>query len=113
MAQDASMSKPLTVVVTGLGGGGLGEQILKALRLSSIPYRIIGCDVDRNSKGLQQVDRPYLVPLASDPEYLASVLAVCRTEQARALFPGSEAEVRILSRHRARIEEAGHLPSAH
>ena len=29
-------------MITGIGGGGHGEQILKALRLAGRPYRIIG-----------------------------------------------------------------------
>lgn len=101
------MSDGPTVVVTGLGGGGLGEQILKALRLSTLQYRIVGCDVTKISKGLQEVDAPYLVPLAVDSDYVTSVLAVCRKEAARALFPGSEPELRALSRERGRLEQAG------
>ncbi|GAG21532.1 unnamed protein product, partial [marine sediment metagenome] len=30
------------VMVTGIGGGGHGEQIVKALRMASTPYEIIG-----------------------------------------------------------------------
>lgn len=101
------MSEPPTVVVTGLGGGGLGEQVLKALRLSAIRYRVVGCDVTRISKGLQEVDRSYILPPATDPDYVDCLLAVCRTEGARALFPGSEAELRVLSRGRRRVENAG------
>ena len=36
------MEDQLSVLVTGVGGGGLGEQLIKALRLSSLNLKIIG-----------------------------------------------------------------------
>jgi carbamoyl-phosphate synthase large subunit len=98
---------PLTVLVTGVGGGGAGEQILKALRVADTPYRIVGGDVSAASTGLQKVDTPYLLPPASDPDYIDTVLAVCRTEGARAVFPGSEPELKVFSRERDRVRAAG------
>lgn len=91
----------ISVLVTGVGGGSYGEQILKALRLARIPLRIFGGDVNRDSAGLQAVDRPYLLPPAKDPAYIDSVLELCRREGIRALFPGSDAELKAVSARRA------------
>jgi carbamoyl-phosphate synthase large subunit len=97
----------LAVLVTGVGGGGHGEQILKALRLSRIPLRIIGADMSPYSSGLQRVDHPYLLPPASDPDYLETVVELCRHEHVRVLFHGSECELKVFSQHRARLRALG------
>ena len=97
------------VLVTGVGGGGHGEQILKALRMAETPYEIVGTDVSPFSAGLQSVDHPYLVPPASDPAFLDVVLGLCRRHGVRALFHGSEPELRVMSRERERIAGAGIL----
>lgn len=97
----------ITVLVTGVGGGGHGEQILKALRLAATPYRIVGADMSPISKGLADVDVPYLLPPANHPEYLDALLALCAEERVEALFHGSEPELKVMSAARERIEAAG------
>lgn len=96
-----------TVMVTGVGGGGHGEQILKALRLAETPYEIVGGDMDPTSMGLAEVDHPYLLPGAKDPDYIECLLAVCAKHGVRALFHGSEPELVAMSANRERIEAAG------
>ena len=100
------MPRP-SVVVTAVGGGGVGEQIVKALRLSQLDYEIIGTDVSRHSKGLYDVDHAHLVPPARDPSYLDEVLRVCEHHGAVALFHGSEPELKVLSDNRAVFAERG------
>lgn len=97
------MPHKITVLVTGVGGGGNGEQLLKALRLAENNYEIIGCDVSHYSIGLKRVDIPYIVPRANDPAYLDTILKICRKHGVKALFPGSEPELLFFSRNRNRI----------
>jgi carbamoyl-phosphate synthase large subunit len=97
------MKAKITVLVTGVGGGGNGEQILKALRLAPTAYEIIGCDITRFSKGLAKVDTPYVVPRANDPRYMESILDICRRHSVKALFSGSEPELKVLSESRESI----------
>jgi carbamoyl-phosphate synthase large subunit len=98
-----------TVVVTAVGGGGNGEQIVKALRLSSLGYTIVGTDVSRYSKGLYEVDHPYLVTKTTDPNYIDQIAEICRRHDAVALFHGSEPELRAFSEHRSVFAELGIL----
>jgi len=86
-----------TVLVTAVGGGGVGEQIVKALRLAGRSYRIIGTDIDRNSLGLQEVDLPVIVPPAPDSQYLDTMLSICARFGVRGIFPGSEPELVALA----------------
>jgi carbamoyl-phosphate synthase large subunit len=101
------MSRVVTAMVTGVGGGGHGEQILKALRLASTRYRIVGSDMSPYSTGLALVDQPCLMPPASDPNYLETLLGVCRAQGVEVLFHGSEPELKVLSANRAAFADAG------
>jgi carbamoyl-phosphate synthase large subunit len=92
--------EPITVIVTAVGGGGVGEQIVKALRLASTPYRIIGTDMSPYSKGFGNVDQAELVPAAKNPDFIPFLIGLCERYQARAVFCGAEAELRVLDQHR-------------
>jgi carbamoyl-phosphate synthase large subunit len=94
-------------MVTGVGGGGHGEQIIKALRLAKTKYRIVGTDMSPMSKGLAEVDHPYVLPPAADAAYLPAVLELCRRHRVKALFHGSEPELKVFSRERGAIAREG------
>ena len=87
----------LPVLLTGIGGGGHGEQILKALRLSGIDLEIIGTDTNTSCAHRGNVDHFETLPLASDPSYLQAVTDLADRFGAKAIFHGSEPEMRVLS----------------
>ncbi len=87
----------IRVMITGVGGGGNGEQLIKALRLSEKKYHLIGADITPLSKGLTQVDEQVILPLASDPAYLDTLLTSCKKLGVDALFTGSEPELKKIS----------------
>lgn len=99
----------ISVMVTGVGGGGHGEQIFKALRLADTAYEITGTDMSRLSAGLVHADHAAVVPPAGDVEYVNVLLGLCRKLGVRALFHGSEPELKVLSANREQFEEAGVL----
>ncbi len=101
------MSARLTVMVTGVGGGGIGEQILKALRCSTMRYEIVGCDMSSDSGGLMHVDHPYLVPSATDDQYVATILAIAKKHSVQVIFPGTEAELKVFSQNRSAFAAQG------
>lgn len=97
----------ITVMVTGVGGGAYGHQILKALRLADTNYRIIAGDISNFSVGMVQADEAYLLPAADDADYVAAVLKVCRKHNVSALFQGSEPELKAMSAARDEIRDQG------
>ena len=97
----------ITVLVTGVGGGGHGEQILKALRLADSNYRIIGTDMSPYSLGLDDVDKPYVVPAAVADNYLEVLLKICKEENVKALFHGTEPELKKIATNRHIFENEG------
>ena len=97
----------IRVMVTGVGGGGNGEQLVKALRMSDKKYYLIGADITPVSKGLFLVDQKRILPPASDPDYIETLLKVCKEEGVQALFTGSEPELKKVSEVQDEIRAAG------
>ncbi len=97
----------IRVMVTGVGGGGNGEQLVKALRMSDKNYELIGADITPVSKGLFLVDRKRILPPASDPDYIKTLLQVCKEEGVQVLFTGSEPELKKVSEVQDEIRAAG------
>ncbi len=104
-----SIRKETPVLVTGVGGGGVGEQIIFALRVAEIPYRIISTDADPFSLGLYSADKGYLVPRATTESYLGRLLEICHEESVKVLIPGSEAELVIISKNKDLFKKEGIL----
>ena len=100
--------KKLNVLVTGVGGGGHGEQILKALQMSeAVDYSIVGADMSKFSMGLAKVKNKEILPPAIHPDYLNQLLDLCKKYNIKALFHGSEPELRVMSENRKLIESQG------
>ena len=91
--------KAITALVTGVGDT-VGQALIKALRESAVPCRLIGTDRDKLSVGLEWVDRSYLLPHCSRAEaYLRELATICADEKVRLIFPGSENELELLASH--------------
>jgi carbamoyl-phosphate synthase large subunit len=91
----------IPVLVTAVGGAGHGEQILKALRLAEPgSYYIVAADARPQCPQFALADDHVTLPFASDPGYIAAVLAVCERFGIRAVFHGCEPELRRMSAER-------------
>lgn len=94
----------IRAIVTATGCASVGEQILKALRLSALPFHRIACDCTPDSTGVTLADDFLVLPRAAHPHYAEQLLSACRKHYADALFIGSEAELLAVSPHRAEFE---------
>ncbi len=88
----------LTVLVLGLGGN-VSQGILKALRLSSLPIRVVGACVSPESAGLYGADRALISPPAADPMFLDWLVDTCRAEDVDAVLTGVEPILEVLAGH--------------
>ena len=93
------------VLVTGVGGGGNGEQLVKSLRLSKTPYRVVGTDLTLEAAQQSGADICRALPRASDPGYIDALLETCAQERVDVLLPGSEPELRLIAEHAAKIRQ--------
>ena len=99
--------KNLRVLVTGVGGGTVGEQLVKSLRLSLLQCQIYGSNLDSRSYSLTLVDQIVNLPAAHDPDYLGELIAACLQNQISVILPGSDAELRVICNGLAKLESAG------
>jgi len=103
------MTGKICVLVTGVGGGGHGHEIVKALRLSG-RYHLIGIDMVESSFGFFDVDEAYTVPPASHPDYMGILLEICHERLVKVLIHGSEPELKVISKNRNLLLNIGVLP---
>ena len=98
------------VLVTA-AGSVVGEGIMKCLRLASseseapVKYQIIAADASPLAAGLYRGDRGLLVPVASAPDYIDSLIRAARKERVKAIFVGSDEELGPATESRQKIEE--------
>ena len=86
----------LNVLVLGVGGN-IGQGILKAIRASSLPCRIVGACVTPLAAGLYVVDKAYISPLAVEDEFRSWLFDVCRREAIHAVLCGVEPVLEVMS----------------
>jgi carbamoyl-phosphate synthase large subunit len=103
------MKKNVTVLVTA-SGGIIGQGIMKSLRLATSSsltpncYRILAADSSPLAAGLYRSDIGLIVPKASEPEYIDSIIKHLKNYEVDALFVGSDEELVTIASAKKRIE---------
>jgi carbamoyl-phosphate synthase large subunit len=98
-----------TIAVTAVGGG-VGQSVLRALRLSRLQLTIIGMDADSWGAGLYTCDKGYIVPLSKDKSYFKKLLNIAIKEKVEVLISGSDPEVSALAKSRDELISHGIIP---
>jgi carbamoyl-phosphate synthase large subunit len=103
------VKRHVSVLVTA-AGTIVAQGIIKSLKLASSQgpspaYRIVASDITPLAVGLYRSDAGVLVPPAHAPDYVDSIVKVCKKESVVAVFVGSEEELETLSRERERIRK--------
>lgn len=93
----------IKVLVTGVGGGGVGEGIVKALNLSK-GYEVYGTDIHSLSSTLFRVKKGFCVPPAMDSRYLQRILEICKKEAIKIVIPGSDIETAVIANNQKIFE---------
>lgn len=101
--------KKINILITGLGGGSYGFELLKALKLSELPYYFVGTDITPLSYGLSIVDKCYVVPVAVHADYIGIVLDIIRKNNIHVLLPGSDPELSVIGKNRKLFQREGVL----
>jgi carbamoyl-phosphate synthase large subunit len=79
------------VLVTGIGGG-VGQGILRNLRLEAFDIAIIGTNTARVSAGNHLCDSVHVVPFAYEPEFLPRIAEIIECEQVDLVIPSTDYE---------------------
>jgi len=103
------MKTKANVVVTA-SGTIVSQGIIKSLKLANskkdnpVEYRIIATDMSPQAAGLYRSDKGILVPSATSPSYVESIIKICKEESVQAVFVGSDEELLPLANAKKMIE---------
>jgi carbamoyl-phosphate synthase large subunit len=95
----------LRVLVTG-AGSGVGQGIIKALGISSLPVQleIISADVSPLNSGLYRTDEAILLPKVEEDGALAGITRALKKNAVDVVLIGSEFDLDFFSEHHVEIE---------
>lgn len=102
--------KTIRVLITAVGGGSVGSQVMDALKMAKTSYFIVSTNASPHKTGLYSADKGYLVPLAEDSQYISKLLGICQKEKIQVLIPGSEQELGVIAKNIEKFKEKGILP---
>ena len=71
---------------------------------------IVGTDHQSTAPALQFCDRQYVVPLITDPNYIDTVIDICRENDIKAITTLIDPEIEILAAYSDKLKEAGVIP---
>lgn len=95
----------MNVLVTG-AGGGVGQGIIKALRLiPDLDITIISADMSSLASGLYSGDVSRIVPAASSSDYLEKLGTLFEEENVDYYFAGTDVELLFCAKNRHEIFE--------
>ena len=94
----------IKILVTGVGGG-VGQSIMKALRISKLPIKIISADINPLNAGLYRSDKAIIVPRVENKNALSWYIRNLNKHKIDILMVGSEYDLVFFSKNKEIIEQ--------
>jgi len=69
--------------------------------------KIVALDIDWLAPALKLADRPYIVPQIGSPNYVSTLVNICRREKIGLIFPLIDPDIPVLAHHKKVIESTG------
>jgi len=101
----SKITRPMKVMIAGIGGASLGTEICKSLQLAD-RYEIFGCDISSTAYGLYGGEFSKTYCLIQE-QYVDSVIESCLDAGVSLLIPGGEQPMVLLGEASDRLAEAG------
>lgn len=95
-----------TVLVTG-AGAGVGQGILRSLRMSSRNLKIITADPDARAAGHWIGDKGYIIPFANNISYGETIESIILKEKVDVIFVGTDVELTYFAKNKTYLESLG------
>ena len=99
------MNSTINILMTGGGAPGAAG-ILRCLSMEP-RFHLIAADANPNAVGRHLVKDFEVIPPASDPKFIDSLLAICRKWDVHVVMPLVTRELNHFARHRTEFELAG------
>ncbi len=97
------------ILITGAGGSP-ATNFVRSLRMAPEPFHLIGVDSNKYYLQRAETDEKYLVPRASEPEYIPILKELLEETRAEMIFAQPDPEIAVLSRHREELGVRIFLP---
>lgn len=97
------MYKHCRVLVTG-AGSGVGQGVIKALRVSGLPLTIIGADISPMNAALYRTDEAVIIPPVEHQDALSGTAAILLQKKIDVVMVGSEFDLGFFSKNKAALE---------
>ena len=98
------MDKYCRILVTG-AGSGVGQGIIKALHMSSLPISIISADIAPINAALYRTDEAVIIPRVESAGALDEIVRIIRKDKIDVVMIGSEFDLVFFSENKAEIEK--------
>jgi len=101
-------SRTVNILFTSVGRRvELMHAFRRAYETLGLDGKIVATDIDPLAPALQVVDCPYVVPRVTSPDYVATLVEICRNDQVNQVFPLIDPDIPVLAANRQAIEATG------
>jgi len=98
------VEKSCRVLVTG-AGSGVGQGIVKALRISDLPVTIVSADISPMNAGLYRTEEALIIPKVECPGALGKIIELLKENQIQVVMIGSEFDLEFFSKNQNTIQK--------